>query len=274
MAKKIHLVLIDPQTDFVSPKGALYVKGAEKDMERLAVMVKRLRKKIDDIHVTLDSHHLIHIAHPIFWKDSAGNHPKPFTIISAQDVRDGTWTTQMPSLFKRAKSYVEALDKNARYPLCIWPPHCLIGSPGATVYPVIYEALMEWCQEDFAAIDFVTKGSNILTEHYSAIVADVPDANDPSTQMNVSFLNTINQADLVLLAGEASSHCLKNSLYDMVNYFSDDSLFNKIVLLTDATSPVTGFENLQDQMIKELTTDRIAAKKAPIQLTTTKDFLA
>lgn len=273
MAKKIHLLCIDPQVSFCDPKGELYVKGADKDMERLAGMVKKLKRKIDDIHITLDSHHLVHVAHPIFWKDSAGNSPNPFTIISADDVRKGKWTTTKPSLFKRAKDYVETLEKNARYPLCIWPPHCLIGSVGQTVYPVLYEAVMDWCK-DFAAIDYVTKGSNILTEHYSAIVADVPDPNDPGTQINVNFLNTINEADLVLLAGEASSHCLKNTLYDALKYFTDDSLFSKIVLLTDATSPVTGFENLQEQMIRELTVERIAAKKTPIQLTTTKDFLA
>jgi nicotinamidase-related amidase len=273
MAKKMHLVCIDPQWDFADPKGALYVKGADKDMERLASMVKKLKRKLDDIHVTLDSHHLVHVAHPIFWKDSAGNNPSPFTIITAKDVRDGTWTTTKPSLFKRAKDYVEALEKNARYPLCIWPPHCLIGSVGQAVYPPFYEALMEWCN-DFAAVDYVTKGSNIMTEHYSAIVADVPDPNDPGTQMNVKFLNTINEADIVLLAGEAGSHCLRNSLYDMLNYFKDDSMFEKIVLLTDATSPVPGFEHLQEEMIKEMVTNRIAAKKTPIKLTTTKDFLA
>lgn len=266
MAKKIHLVCIDPQVSFCDPKGELYVKGADKDMERLANMVKRLRKKLDDIHVTLDSHHLVHIAHPIFWKDSAGNNPKPFTIISAQDVRDGTWTTTKPSLFKAGKNYVEQLEKNARYPLCIWPPHCLIGTIGQTVYPVLNEALMEWCR-DFAAVDFVTKGSNILTEHYSAIVADVPDPNDPGTQMNVRFLQTINEADIVLLAGEARSHCLANTGRDACNYFTDDSLVKKLVLLTDATSDVGGFENLGEQFVKDMA-------GRGMQTTTCKDFLA
>ena len=266
MAKKIHLVIIDPQNSFCSPSGELYVKGAEKDMERLATMVKKLKRKLDDVHVTLDSHHLIHIAHPIFWKDSAGNSPKPFTIISAKDVRDGTWTTNKPSLFKRAKDYVETLEKNGRYPLCIWPPHCLIGSQGQAVYPVFYEALMDWCS-DFAAVDFVTKGSNILTEHYSAIVADVPDANDPGTQMNVSFLNTINEADLVLLAGEARSHCLANTGRDACNYFTDDNLVKKLVFLKDATSDVPGFENLGEQFVKDM-------MARGMQVTTTKDFLA
>jgi len=265
MAKKIHALIIDPQVSFCDPRGELYVKGADKDMERLAGMVKRLGKKLDDIHVTLDSHHLVHVAHPIFWKNSAGDNPKPFTIISAQDVRDGTWTTAKPSLFKAAKNYVEQLEKNARYPLCIWPPHCLIGTVGQTIYPVLNEALMGWCR-DFATIDFVTKGSNILTEHYSAIVADVPDANDPSTQMNVNFLNTINEADIVLLAGEARSHCLASTATDAVNYFADDSLIKKLVLLTDATSDVPGFEALGEKFVKDMTA-------RGMKTTTCKDFL-
>ncbi len=266
MAKKIHLVVIDPQVSFCSPTGELYVKGADDDMKRLAVMTKKLKRKLDDIHVTLDSHHLVHIAHPIFWKDNSGNNPNPFTIITAKDVRSSAWTTTKPGLFKRALNYVEQLEKNGRYPLCIWPPHCLIGTTGQTVYPEFNEALQEWCR-DFAAVDYVTKGSNILTEHYSAIVADVPDPNDPSTQMNVSFLNTINEADLVLLAGEARSHCLCNTATDAVNYFADDSLIKKLVLLTDATSDVTGFEHLGEKFVKDMVA-------RGMQTTTTKDFLA
>ena len=68
MSKRIELLVIDPQVDFCDPaRGALYVPGAEHDMARLAAMVRRLKGKLDDVHVTLDSHHFIHIAHPIFW---------------------------------------------------------------------------------------------------------------------------------------------------------------------------------------------------------------
>ena len=35
---KLHLVAIDPQNDFCSPHGSLYVPGAEEDMKRLARM--------------------------------------------------------------------------------------------------------------------------------------------------------------------------------------------------------------------------------------------
>ena len=71
MSKRIELLIIDPQVDFCDPnRGALYVPGAEQDMKRLAKMIGRLRDKLADVHVTLDSHHFIHIAHPIFWRDT------------------------------------------------------------------------------------------------------------------------------------------------------------------------------------------------------------
>ena len=265
MSKKIHLVVIDPQFDFCDPKGALYVSGADKDMVRLANMVKRLKNQIDDIHITLDSHQAVHVAHPIFWKDSNGNHPNPFTIITLDDLKNGVWMTTKPSFSKHAFNYVEALNNNGKYPLCIWPPHCLIGSKGQTIYQPLFDALMDWTA-DFATIDFVTKGSNMLTEHYSAICADVVDPEDSSTQMNIPFINTLNEADVILLAGEAGSHCLANTGRDAINYFKDDSFVKKIILLEDATSPVPGFESLQQKFIDDMV-------PRGMQLAKTTDYL-
>src|SRR5687767_13261565 len=112
MSMKVHLVVIDPQVDFCDPSGALYVPGAGEDIRRLAEMVRRVAPKLADIHVTLDSHRLIDIAHPVFWKDSSGGHPAPFTIISAADVEEGRWTPALPSLYRRALEYVRALEAN------------------------------------------------------------------------------------------------------------------------------------------------------------------
>ena len=58
----IQLLIIDPQNDFCDPKGSLFVPGADGDMTRLATMIDRISPKLADIHVTLDSHHLVDIA--------------------------------------------------------------------------------------------------------------------------------------------------------------------------------------------------------------------
>jgi len=201
----IHLLAIDVQEDFCNPNGALYVKGAEKDSERLADLVDRLGTKIKDIHATLDSHHPLHIAHPIFWKDRNGNHPNPFTLINHQDVKDGVWTTTKPGMYKYALYYTEELQKKNRYVLCIWPPH---------------------------------------------------------------LLNTLQEADLILLAGLASSHCVKNTIEDIVTHFNADEAFcKKVVLLKDCMSPVPGFESLHDELLDK-------AKQWKFSIDTSDKFLA
>ena len=264
--KKVDLVVIDPQEDFCNPAGALFVKGADADMKRLATFVKRARCKLHDIHVTLDSHHLVDVAHPVFWKDSKGNHPKPFTIITAQDVKDGVWSPSLPGCFQRMIDYVVALEKGGRYPLCIWPPHCLIGTPGATIVPALAAELNGWCELNLSTVDYVAKGSNPFTEHYSAIQAEVPDPSDPKTSINAEFVQTLMDADLIAVAGEASSHCLCNTVMDIVKQFQDDSLVAKIVLLEDATSPVPGFEGLYTKF-----RDEMVAKG--MKISNTVDFL-
>ncbi|MBS1722435.1 MAG: hypothetical protein JSS66_05450 [Armatimonadetes bacterium] len=262
----VHLLIIDPQNDFCDPQGALFVKGADADMQRLADMVDRLGDSIEDIHVTLDSHHLNDIAHPNWWKDASGNHPAPFTIITAADVDAQVWTTTVPGLYRRSLEYVQKLEQNKRYPLCIWPPHCLIGSVGAAVTPVLMDSLSRWAEKHFRTVDFVTKGSNVFTEHYSAVKADVPDANDPSTQINTRLIQTLKDADMVAIAGEASSHCVANTVTDIADAFGDDSFVSKLVFLQDASSPVTTFESYADKFVQEMTA-------RGMQVSSTADFL-
>lgn len=232
-----HLVIIDPQNDFCDPKGSLYVQDAEHDMDRLASFIDTRGDVIQKISVTLDSHHWFDVAHPPFWVDSAGKNPDPMTIISAEDVKNGVWRAKRPGLQAYAEEYTEKLAANNRYPLMIWPTHCIIGSWGANVFPSLHNALELWAQKHSTTVGYVTKGSNYKTEHYSAIRADVPDPKDPSTGLNSPFINLIESADNVLVAGEASSHCVMYTVKDIVEEF-DDSNLSKLILMTDAMSPV------------------------------------
>jgi len=249
---RTHLLVIDPQNDFCDPQGALYAPGADEDMKRVARMVERIKDRLDAIHVTLDSHRKVDISHPIWFKDARGQPPAPFTTITAEDLKKGTWTTRQPSAFKRTQRYLEDLEAGGRYPHVIWPYHCLIGDPGHNVFPALSGAIHDW-EERYAMPEFVTKGSNPWTEHFSAVQAEVPDPDDPSTQLNTVLVETLEEADVVLLAGEALSHCLANTVRDVADTFSDPTYVKKLVLLTDASSSVPGFESYGDVFLKELT---------------------
>ncbi len=268
MSERVELLIIDPQIDFCDPRrGALYVPGAEHDMERLAVMLRRVKERLDGIHVTLDSHHPIHIAHPIMWRGNRGQHPSAFTKITRADVERGVWQTTLPELQQRALNYVRELEENQRYELTIWPPHCLIGSFGHAVEPELFAALREWEERRFALVDYVLKGSNMMTEHYSAVQADVPDADDAATQLNTRLIRALEAADVIAVAGEARTHCLANTVRDIVNNFSHPSHIAKLVLLTDATSDIPGFETHAENFLRDMSA-------RGLQLSTTVEFLA
>ena len=261
----VQLLTIDPQNDFCDSAGSLFVPGAEEDMKRLAAMVRRAGNKLNDIHVTLDSHRTVDVAHPVFWKDSAGKHPNPFTIITVQDVENGTWQATNPGFAARALEYVKQLESNARYPLCIWPEHCIIGSWGHSIYPELSDALIDWERERFAIVDYVTKGSNVFTEHYSAVQADVPDPTDPSTMLNARLIDILQTADIVAITGEALSHCVANTVNDIIDNFGYENV-KKLVLLEDTTSSVLRFEQQGEDFVKK-------AVAKGMQVSTSIDFL-
>lgn len=263
---KIKLFLIDNQIDFCDPKGNLYVPGAENDVKRTTDLIKRIGHKLDDIICTLDSHHVVHIANPVFWKNSKGEHPSPFTQITAKDVESGVWTTTIPSLYKHGLSYVQQLEKRGRYTLTIWNPHCLIGSVNHAIVPELFGAIKAWEEEFVAIAQMVTKGSNYKTEAYSVLKSEIPDPSDPNSQLNTGLIETLETCDTLIVAGQALSHCLANSIYDLADNFGDASFIKKIVLLTDCTSNVPGFESLGDKFIKDMT-------YRGMQVTTSDKFL-
>jgi len=249
----LHLLIVDAQQDFCDGpcNGALAIPGAHDDMTRLARMVRRLTPRIDTIHATMDTHHTVDIAHPTWWQDAAGTAPAPFTIITAAEIENGTWTPRDPQRYERSLRYVKQLESQGNYPLCIWPPHCLIASPGHSLHPGLFSALCDWEAERLRHVHFTIKGSNPWTEHYSAIRAEVLDPEDARTLPNVELLHALDAADTVAVAGEALSHCVRATVTDIARALGFDCL-RRFVFLTDASSNVSGFENYGDAFLAEM----------------------
>lgn len=253
---KAHLLLIDPQNDFLDIPGAtLSVPGANDDMNRVAAFINRVGPRLADIHVTLDSHHVCDVAHPAIWRNQAGDYPGAFTEITAADIESGLWYPRDLRLKPRLLKYTQELKARDRFNLTIWPEHCLIGSWGHNVQTEVMTSLNKWAREGMQLVDFVTKGSNWMTEHYSAAQAEVPDPTDPSTAFNYALVNLLKDADVIFIAGEALSHCVANTVRDVANEFGDENI-RKMVLLTDCTSPVQSpfvdFKKVADDFVAEM----------------------
>jgi nicotinamidase/pyrazinamidase len=280
--KRTDLMIIDPQGDFCNQlQGSLKVAGANTAMARVSRLLNRIGNRIVFIHTTLDSHRTRHIAHAIRWKDKNGNHPNLFTLIPLDDVKNRVWMAAEPHLQRKQEEYIEKLTSLKRNDLMIWPPHCLIGSPGHAVWngddqilnvpsnkkeredlfkqvlninvdpqDRLWDTLGRWEVKSGRPVNYVTKGSNEDTEHYSAMMADVPDPGDTTTQLNIKLINIIEQADLLLWTGIAGSHCLRWTMKDTFANFGAESL-KKSILLEDCTANVAGCESMYDDFVKE-----------------------
>ena len=221
MKRKIQLLIIDPQNDFcdlpeayrpADPLGggrlapALPVAGAHADMQRLARFIREGSAGLTDMAVTLDSHHRLDIAHPTFWQQADGSAVAPFTQITAAQVRTGAYRPRDAAALPRTLAYLDELEARGRYTLMVWPVHCEIGSWGHNVHADVRAAYNAWEERELGIVEMVSKGANPWTEHYSAIQAEVPDAADPDTQLNHALIQRLDQADQILIAGEAGSH--------------------------------------------------------------------
>mgnify|MGYP002386385057 CR=1 FL=1 len=91
----------------------------------------------------------------------------------------------------------------------VWPVHCEIGTWGHNVHAAVRQAYNAWEEACVGVVDKVFKGTNPWTEHYSAIRAEVPDPDDESTRVNARLITRLRAADMVLISGEAGSHCVK-----------------------------------------------------------------
>ena len=251
-----QLLIIDPQNDFCDlpenwqPRSpvteqviapSLPVAGAHADMQRLASWVAAQGEKLGQITITLDSHQSYDIAHPAFWQQRGGSAVTPFTQITAAQVRAGDFAPRNAAKQVRTLQYLDQLETQGSYTLMVWPLHCEIGSWGHGVHASVLTACRQWQDLQHRAVRHVFKGMNPWTEHYSAIRAEVPDAQDPETGLNTALLAQLRASHQFVIAGEASSHCVRATTEHIVdNWGSED--FSRIVLLTDCMSPVGGFE--------------------------------
>ncbi len=244
-----HLLVIDPQNDFCDlpsercPPGeapALPVAGAHADMQRVAAFIDAVAAQIDAITVTLDSHLRLDIAHPGFWQRHDGSAVAPFTTITAGQLRSGEFRPRDAAAAARALAYTDQLESRGRYTLMVWPVHCEIGSWGQAVHADVRAAYNRWEEARQRSVQRVLKGSNPWTEHYSAVMAEVPDDSDPGTQLNRELITQLARSDRLLVAGEASSHCVRATVEHLAEHLGDK--LDRLLLLSDCMSPVAGFE--------------------------------
>ncbi|SMY15935.1 hypothetical protein [Photobacterium aquimaris] len=258
------LLIIDPQYDFydvplheqlnaaaqtISP--ALPVPHSWEDAQRLARFIHNQQNSINNIVVTLDSHHEYDIAHAIYWQNKHGQHPAPFTLISHQDIVDGLWQPTDLEQLNHVLEYTQSLEQTGKYSLIIWPTHCIIDSVGHTVVAPIQTAIENWENQKNISRHTISKGENPHTEHYGGCEAEYPLHDDIKTQFDPQLATLVVQSDRVFISGQALSHCVASTVEQMIDKLPRDDI-RKLTILIDTTSPVAGFEKQAQAFVERM----------------------
>lgn len=249
---RICLLGIDIQNTFVQKNGELPVTGALDDTIRTCDFIYKNLGRITTLTMTLDTHRPIQIFHEIFWVDEDGNHPTPGTQITAEQVHNAKWKpniavahalgVNVATMEHYARHYCDTLESNSRPTLTIWPYHSDIFSPSYSCPSILTEAIHFHSIARNAQPLVETKGGNPWTENYAATGPEVlkDHKGNVVAQKNVAFIDRLLNNDIVIIAGQAKSHCVALTIRGILDDIltKDSKLAKKIYLLEDCTSPV------------------------------------
>jgi nicotinamidase-related amidase len=253
---RLGLLAVDIQNTFCIPEFELFVagrsgSGAVDDNRRLCEFIYRNLGAISQILPSLDTHHAMQVFHAIWLVDENGNHPAPYTLVSADDVANGRWRVNaavsealgigVDYAARHLAHYTRRLAEGGKYDLTIWPYHAMLGGIGHALVSAVEEAVFFHGIARVSSPEFQVKGDNPLTEHYSMLgpeVTEGPDG-DGLGRRNTELIARLLTFDAVVVGGQAKSHCLA---WTIDNLLEDDDLrqelAERIYLLEDCTSPV------------------------------------
>jgi nicotinamidase-related amidase len=118
----------------------------------------------------------------------------------------------------------------------------MLGGIGHALVSAVEEAVFFQAIARNSQTQFEIKGNNPLTENYSALRPEILDGADgrPIAQKNTRLIQQLLAFDIVVIAGQAKSHCVAWTVDDLLTeiQLADPNLAKKVYLLEDCTSPV------------------------------------
>jgi nicotinamidase-related amidase len=253
---RLCLLAVDVQNTFCIPEFELFVAGrsgtgAVDDNVRLCKFIYRNLGAITQVFPSLDTHHAMQVFHAIWLVDADGNHPAPYTLVSAEDVASGRWrmnTAVAEALGidadyaeRHLAHYTRLLAEGGKYDLTIWPYHAMLGGIGHALASAVEEAIFFHGITRRSRPEFQVKGDNPLTEHYSMLGPEVTEGpnGDRLGGKNTELIEKLLSFDVVVVAGQAKSHCMAWTIDDLLAYeAAGERLAERTYLLEDCTSPV------------------------------------
>jgi nicotinamidase-related amidase len=253
---RLCVLAVDIQNTFCIPDFELFVAGrsgtgAVDDNRRLCEFLYRNLGEITQVFPSLDTHHAMQVFHAIWLVDERGDHPAPYTLVSAEDVATGRWRLNsavaealgidIDYAERHLAYYTRRLAEGGKYDLTVWPYHAMLGGIGHALVSAVEEAIFFHGLARYSSPDFQVKGDNPLTEHYSLLGPEVTEGPDGDRLggKNTELIEKLLTFDAVVVAGQAKSHCLAWTIDDLLDDEDvRERLAERTYLLEDCTSPV------------------------------------
>ena len=253
---RLCVLAVDIQNTFCIPDFELFVAGrsgtgAVDDNRRLCEFLYRNLGEITQIFPSLDTHHAMQVFHAIWLVDERGDHPAPYTLVSAEDVATGRWRLNsavaealginIDYAERHLAYYTRRLAEGGKYDLTIWPYHAMLGGIGHALVSAVEEAIFFHGLARYSNPEFQVKGDKPLTEHYSMLGPEVTEGPDGDRLggKNTELIEKLLTFDAVVVAGQAKSHCLAWTIDDLLDDEDvQERLAERTYLLEDCTSPV------------------------------------
>jgi nicotinamidase-related amidase len=253
---RLCVLAVDIQNTFCIPDFELFVAGrsgtdAVDDNRSLCEFLYRNLGEITQGFPSLDTHHAMQFFHAIWLVDERGDHPAPYTLVSAEDVATGRWRLNsavaealgidIDYAERHLAYYTRRLAEGGKYDLTVWPYHAMLGGIGHALVSAVEEAIFFHGLARYSSPDFQVKGDNPLTEHYSLLGPEVTEGPDGDRLggKNTELIEKLLTFDAVVVAGQAKSHCLAWTIDDLLDDEDvRERLAERMYLLEDCTSPV------------------------------------
>lgn len=243
MSKNTVLLVIDPNNDFVDPKGSVYIPGADLAMEKLSKFILTKGDEINSIYLSQNSHLKYHITLKSFWTIGPENKgvdlvPKDNTVISALDVKNQIWLPQFHDYYKVVE-YLEQLEAIGEKNI-IRPDNCIYGSWGWCFPDHLVNSLNEWTMmKGGRGYSIVQRGLRREREMDGIFSYKVP-REDYKPAHSGLLVNILINYERILIAGQAKDEIVANTIRTMLNNSLVDiyDVLGKLVFLDDLLTPI------------------------------------
>lgn len=253
----VSFLLVDVQNTFCVPGFELFVAGrsgtgAVDDNQRLCEFIYLNLHLITEICPTMDTHQAAQIFHSIFLVNREGKHPPAYSTITVEDIEQGVWrfneklaaSLSIDAAYGQEylRHYTGKLRQGGKYNLTIWPYHAMLGGIGHALVSAVEEAIFFHSICRYSQPEFQVKGTNPFTENYSVLSPEVLSGphGEEIARKNVALIEKLFDFDVVIIAGQAKSHCVAWTLDDLLREIrlSNKALAEKMYILEDCSSPV------------------------------------